>query len=130
MNGGNSGSFNRQKYDTCNTQQFIAQEVAPLSYRMYQGNYENCNKCIYDQFYVPYQSEIVDVESELTNRTRPLSDCSQLKYSPTCCKSGMCMSTFDKSAPVVLAPEVCPIVFNNIPRQTSPGYTMMDPNFC
>jgi hypothetical protein len=49
---------------------------------------------------------------------------------PGCKRSGLCLSTFDKSVPVVLAPEVCPIVYNNIPRVNNPGYALGDPNFC
>lgn len=130
MNSGSNGSFNRLMYDNCSYQKSLYESTSPLSYNMYQGKYENCNKCISDKFYVPYQPEIIDVESELWNITRPISDCDQFKYSPACKRSGLCLSTFDKSAPVVFAPEVCPIVYNNIPRQTHPGYHLPDPDFC
>jgi hypothetical protein len=101
-----------------------------MSYALSLYKHENCGKCMYDKFYVKYQPEIVDVESELKNITRPLSECDQFKYSPTCKRSGLCLSTFDKTVPVVLAPEVCPIVYNNIPRQTHPGYRLPNPNIC
>ncbi|QKF93962.1 hypothetical protein QKU48_gp0504 [Fadolivirus algeromassiliense] len=130
MNSGNSGAFNRSMYDTCSYQKDLYESVSPLAYQMYFGKHENCGKCLYDNFYVKYQPEIVDVESELRNITRPLSDCDQFKYSPTCKRSGLCISTFDKSAPVVLAPEVCPIIYNNIPKQTNPGYTVPSANIC
>lgn len=130
MNGGSNGASNRMLYDNCNYQRLTRQSTDPLAYNLYQGKYENCSKCIYDNFYVPYQPEIIDMDSELKNLTRPLSDCDQYKYNPNCRKSRMCVSTFDKSNPVVLAPEVCPIVHNNIPRRTSPGYTMPNPDFC
>jgi hypothetical protein len=32
--------------------------------------------------------------------------------------------------PRILSPSLCPIVYNNIPRQTSPGYTVPNPNIC
>ena len=124
------GSSNRGIYDTCSYQKDLYESTAPLSYQLYQGKFESCNKCIADRFYVPYQAEIVDVESELKNITRPLSDCDQFKYSPMCTRSGLCLSTFDRSVPIVLAPEVCPIVYNNIPRQTNPGYHLPNPTFC
>jgi len=124
------GSSNRQIYDQCNFQKRTYESTSPLSYQLYQGKFENCNKCIADKFYVPFQPEIVDIESELKNITRPLSDCDQFKYSPTCKRSGLCTSTFDRSVPIVLAPEVCPIIYNNIPRQTNPGYHLPNPNFC
>ena len=99
----NTGSSNRQIYDSCNYQKRLYESTSPLAYQLYQGAHENCNKCIYDKFYVPYQPEIVDIESELKNITRPLSDCDQFKYSPKCKKSGLCVSTFDRTVPIVLA---------------------------
>lgn len=125
----NSGSFNRQLYDNCNTSRLIKQSTDPLAYRLYFGAQENCNKCLYDNFYVKYQPEIVDVESELKNLTRPLSDCDQFKYSPTCKRSGLCTSTFDRSVPIVLAPEVCPIVYNNMVRWGQ-GYKLPSADIC
>ena len=124
----NTGSSNRPIYDTCAYQKDLYESTSPLAYQLYGGKFENCNKCLYDQFYMRY--DLVDVETELRNQTRPLSKCDQFKYSPVCKKSGLCLSTFDKSVPVVLAPEVCPIVYNNIPRQTGPGYKVPNPNFC
>ena len=124
----NIGSSNRLLYDNCSYQKRLYESTSPLSYNLSQYKYENCNKCIYDKFWTPYQ--LVDIETELRNQTRPLSHCDQFKYSPNCKKSGLCISTFDKAVPVVLAPEVCPIVYNNIPRYTSPGYNLPDPNFC
>lgn len=126
----NIGSFNKSRYDDCAYQKDLYESTSPLAYMLYFGAQENCNKCIYDKFYVKYQPEIVDTESELLNLTRPLSKCDQFKYSPTCKRSGLCTSTFDRSNPVVLAPEVCPIVYNNIPRMTSPGYHLPNPNIC
>jgi hypothetical protein len=124
----NTGSSNRLMYDNCSFQRKTMESTAPLNYALYQGKFENCGKCIKDKFWTPYQ--LVDIETELRNQTRPLSDCDQFKYNPNCKKSGLCMSTFDKSVPVVLAPEVCPIIYNNIPKQTHPGYTLPNPEFC
>lgn len=124
----NIGSSNRLKYDNCSYQKDLYESTSPLAYQLSQYKYENCNKCLYDKFWTPYQ--LVDIETELRNQTRPLSKCDQFKYSPNCRQSGLCLSTFDKSVPVVPAPEVCPIIYNNIPRQTHPGYHLPDPNFC
>ena len=118
----NIGSSNRTKYDNCDYQKNLYESTSPLLYQTYFGAVENVNKCRSDKFWTRYQ--LVDIESELRNQTRPLSNCDQFKYSPTCKKSGMCFSTFDKSVPVILAPEVCPIVFNNIPVYTNPGFRM------
>ena len=124
----NTGSSNRQIYDNCNYQKRLFESTSPLAYRLYFGAHENCNKCVYDKFYTRYG--LVDIETELRNQTRPLSQCDQFKYSPNCKRSGLCLSTFDKSVPITLAPEVCPIIYNNIPRYTHPGYKIPDPNFC
>jgi hypothetical protein len=124
----NIGGFNRQKYDDCVYQKKVHQSTNPLNYQLYEGKFENCNKCVFDKAYRPF--DLVDVESELRNITRPLSSCDNLKYNPKCVKSKMCLSTFDKSAPVVLAQEVCPIVKNNIKRMTNPGYELQEADFC
>lgn len=128
----NIGAFNRMKYDQCKYQKDLYESTSPLAYNLYFGKEENCNRCqMRDQpFWTRQSPQIVDVESDLRNITRPLSDCDQFKYSPACKRSGMCISTFDRSAPVVLVPEVCPIVYNNIPRQTNPGYRLPNPNIC
>ena len=126
----NIGSSNRMKYDACQYSKDLKESTDPLAYRMYGGYGENCNKCINDKFWVKYAPEIVDIESELRNQTRMLSKCDQFKYSPTCKKSGLCTSTFDPKNPIVLAPEVCPIIYNNIPRRSHPGYHLPDPNIC
>lgn len=124
----NLGSSNRPIYDNCAYAKNLYESTSPLAYNLYFGKFENCNKCLYDKFWTRYQ--LVDIETELRNQTRPLSQCDQFKYSPNCQRSGLCLSTFDPSVPVVYAPEVCPIVYNNIPKVTHPGYIMPDPNFC
>jgi hypothetical protein len=124
----NIGSSNRLMYDRCSTQERLDERVEPLSYALYFGKHENCNKCKHDKFWTRHQ--LVDQESDLMNLNLPLSHCNQFKRGSECQKSGLCLSTFDESRPVVLPPEVCPIVYNNIPRHNHPGYHMPDPNFC
>jgi len=124
----NTGSSNRLLYDRCSYQQWLTESTSPLDYRLYHGAHENCNKCAHTTFYAPY--DLVDVETELQRRNRPLSDCNMMKYNPNCKKSGMCLSTFDKSVPIVPAPEVCPIIYNNIPKVTKTGIRIPNPNFC
>lgn len=117
----NIGASNRTIYDNCAHQQEVYKSTSPFKYAMYQGKYENCNKCLKDnKFWTPYQ--LVDIESELKNITKPFSHCAQFKYRPNCKTSHMCLSTYDKNVPVVLAPEICPIVYNNIPHVTYKGY--------
>ena len=130
MNSGSSGSFNRPIYDNCATQKYYYESTSPLKYRLYHGAHENCNKCTYKkQFWTPY--ELVDIESELRNQTRPLSDCPQFQYNPKCKDSSMCLSTYSPNVPVVFAPEICPIVHSNILSWNSPGYHLSNPkNMC
>jgi len=124
----NIGSSNRLMYDNCSYSKQLHESTSPLGYNLFQGKYENCKKCVYDHHWRPYQ--LVDIETELRNQTRPLSHCDQFKYSPTCKKSGSCLSTYDKTVPIVYAPEVCPIIYNNIPKMDNPGYTLPNPEFC
>ena len=124
----NIGGSNRTIYDDCQYKKQLKQSTKPLEYALYQGKFEHCERCVHEKLYTPY--DLVDIESELRNQTRPLSNCPENKYSPTCEKSDTCVNTFDKSVPVVFAPEVCPIVHNNIPKQTSPGYSLPDSSIC
>ena len=124
------GASNRTLYDCCAFTQSLQQSVKPLDFQMYFGAVENCNSCIDDKKWYKQDREIVDVESQLWKITQPMSKCDQFKYSPTCPKDEHCMSTFDSTAPKVLSPSLCPIVYNNIPRQTSAGYTLPDTNIC
>lgn len=124
------GASNRQIYDCCNYAQTLQQAVDPLQYNLYFGAGENCSKCIDKKAWFKQDRQIVDIESELRNQTRPLSNCDFLKYNPNCKTSDSCVSTFDPNVPRILSPSLCPIVYNNIPTQTSPGYTVPSPNIC
>ena len=125
------GASNRQIYDCCAYAQALQQSVDPLQYDLYFGAVENCNKCIDKKAWFRQDREIVDIESDLWNITRPLTKCDGYKYNPNCKTSPNCISTFDPNAPRVLSPSLCPIVYNNIPVQTNPGYTVPDPaNIC
>jgi hypothetical protein len=124
------GASNRQIYDCCNYAQTLQQSVDPLQYQLYFGHGENCSKCIDKKAWFKQDRQIVDIESELRNQTRPLSDCDFLKYNPNCKTSESCISTFADNIPRILSPSLCPIVYNNIPIQTSPGYTVPSPNIC
>ncbi|AYV75764.1 MAG: hypothetical protein Terrestrivirus3_33 [Terrestrivirus sp.] len=117
------GSFNRLTYDNCAYTEDLHQSTSPLLYQMSRYKFENCSACTYDgTYYAPF--DLVDYESELKNITRPGSLCSNMKYSPTCKKSELCTSTFDPSVPIVYAPDVCPVVCNNIRKVKSPGYRL------
>lgn len=125
----NFGSSNRLRYDRCAYQKDLYESTAPLSYSLFEGKFENCKKCMQDnKFYRPF--DLVDVESELKNITRPNTHCPHLKYNPNCKKCKICWSTFDKTVPIVPAFDVCPIVFNNIPRMRHPGYNVPSDKIC
>lgn len=114
------GSSNRLRYDNCAYAKTLAESVSPFAYQMYDGKYENRDKCKFDVAWRPYDREVVDIESDLKNISRPATKCPSLKYNPNCKKSSKCISTFDK-VPVILNRDVCPIVFNNIPRMRNNG---------
>jgi len=124
----NIGGTNRINQDNCAYQKSLYESTSPLSYQLYMGKHESCSACIQDKFYLKYN--LVDVESEVKGINRPLSKCDQLKYNPGCKSSARCVSTFDKNVPRVRVPELCPIVYNNIPKMTHPGYTLPNPDFC
>ena len=125
------GASNRQIYDCCAYAQALQQSVDPLQYDLYFGAVENCNKCIDEKAWFKQDKEIVDIESDLRNITRPLTRCDGYKYNPNCKTGPNCVSTFDPNAPRILSPSLCPIVYNNIPIQTNPGYSVPDPaNIC
>lgn len=125
------GASNRQIYDCCAYAQALQQSVDPLQYDLYFGAVENCNKCIDKQAWFKQDRQIVDIESDLWNITRPLTRCDGYKYNPNCKTGPNCVSTFDPNAPRILSPSLCPIVYNNIPVQTNPGYSVPDPaNIC
>ena len=126
----NTGSSNRLMYDSCAYEKQLYESTQPLNYNLFFGKFENCNKCRYKRFYTRQSPEIVAVETELKNYTRPLSHCDRFKYSPLCKRSGLCISTFDRQVPIVLAPEICPIVHNNIPKTLDPGYRLPSANIC
>lgn len=114
-------SSNRLMYDTCATQQRIEDSVGELKYVMNMAKHEHPQRC---GGKVPPRYVIVDAESELKGLTRKSSKCAQNGYDPKCKKSSTCTSTFDKSMPVVMAPEVCRIVETNLPKFNHPGYVL------
>jgi hypothetical protein len=128
----NAGGFTRSRYDRCAYQKDLYQSVEPLGFQMYPGKYENCSKCTFDetQFWRPFDGQIVDAESELTNRTRRYTRCPQYKYLPGCKKSCYCTNTFDNSVPKVAPQEICSILSNNLPRVQGVGYSLQVEPMC
>ena len=126
MNSGESGSFNRLRYDRCAYEKSLFESTSPMQYRLSMDAFEHQNKCVHDKnsYYHPFDKQIIDTESELRGLGRSTSKCSQNQYNPNCEKSEMCTSTFDSSVPIVLAQEVCPVVKNNLPKILGPGYDL------
>lgn len=123
------GSFNRLTYDNCEYSKHLQESTSPLMYMMSRYKYENCGVCTYDgKLWAPF--DLVDYESELLNITRPNSKCPDMKYDPRCPRSPMCISTFDSDWPVVYAPDVCPVVCNNIKKMMTPGYVLHERAYC
>ena len=112
------GGFNRLSYDNCTYENKVADSTSPLSYQIARYKYENCSRCSYDgKQWAPF--DLVDFESELRGITRPMSRCPSKKYAPTAQKSA-----------VIYPANLCPVVTNNIKRMTTPGYSLVQQNFC
>lgn len=125
-----TGFSSRLPYDPCAYNKELSESVAPYAYQMFDGKFENCNRCVYDKYTRPFDGDVVDVESELHNITRPASRCPSRKYHPGCKMSPNCISTYDDKVPVVLAPEVCPIVHNNLNWKNDTGIRDPRPSNC
>lgn len=109
----NMGFNTSPTYDNCRYEKKLQRSVSPFEYQMFLGKYENCNKCrVNEKIIKPF--DLVDIESELWNINKPLSDCDKYKYNST---NGKYTSTFSANAPVVLPPNLCPIVRSNNRRQ-------------
>jgi hypothetical protein len=124
------GFSSRLNYDDCAYKKELEQSLGCLEYQLTPDMYENCSRCIVDEYPRPFNGNIVDAESELYNLTRPSSKCPTRKYNPNCKKSDKCMSTYDSEVPIVLAPEVCPIVYNNLNWQGGNGIRDPKPAKC
>uniref|UniRef100_A0A6C0E963 Uncharacterized protein n=1 Tax=viral metagenome TaxID=1070528 RepID=A0A6C0E963_9ZZZZ len=116
------GWSSRLPYDDCETNRRYEESKGPGMYQMFEPKFENCNRCKVEKLYKRYDAEIVDAESDLKNIIRRASKCPENQYNPKCKKSQYCTSTFDSSNPVILAPEVCPIVQNNLKRYNTKGF--------
>ena len=122
----NNNGSNRLIYDDCYYNQYIHGSVSPFIYQMYEGKFENCGKCRKDHFYHPY--DLVDVESELRNQTRPASGCGAWKYNPNT-RQPAC-KTF-KSQPVKFEDPTRRYYYmdNPLDKQIGHYYKMQQPNY-
>jgi len=82
-------SLNRLIYDDCAYSKRIKESTGPLGYVLNPVKYENCHKCraelgVLGGTNVSIGSgNLVDAESDLSGRTRLLSQCPTNKYKPT-----------------------------------------------
>ena len=123
MSYANQGGLTNLRYDDCAYSEYLDQSVSPFAYQMFNGKFENKNRCVYDIYPQPFNGRVVDAESELIGLPRRATKCPSRQYNPTC-KSKICTNTFDKSVPVILAPEVCPIIDNNLKWKNGTGLRM------
>lgn len=126
----NQGFSARLDYDPCAYKKRLTESTGTYAYSVYDGKFENCNRCTYNSYPRPFSTNFVNRESELFNITRPASKCPTRKYNPYCKASKRCVSTYDKSNPVVLEPAVCPIVFNNLRWSDENGIKHPQPSNC
>lgn len=81
-------SFTRQIYDTCATKKSTEEATGVLSYLMDPNKFYNCNPCRVEQGTVGgnnvslYEGNIVDLESDLSGRTRVATKCPSNKFLP------------------------------------------------
>ena len=123
----NSGSWNRLSYDTCAYQKKVAQSTGSLEYQMYAGKYENDQRCVANDKsnWKPFDDEIITRENELSGRSKRATKCPQYQHSPNCDRSsGICISTYDNSNPIVMPSDACSITPNNLIRPSNPGYVL------
>jgi hypothetical protein len=126
-----SSYFSNLIYDPCALAQRVRESTGPMQYRLYLGAYENCNNiCATPGNFPANPIPLVDVDSELTGRTRIQSLCSGSKY--PYCNGGECLLTDDKRIPPFTPYMACDrdITPTNMRPLSNPGYVLPSANFC
>lgn len=118
------GHSNRLGYDDCAYRKRLYESTSPMHYQLYQGKFVNDVNCMKEKYgnFKPY--ELVDFETELLLINKPTSRCDQFKYHPNCPTSDLCTNTYDKSVPIVIPADICPIIHNNIERTVDTGLSL------
>jgi hypothetical protein len=82
-------SFNRLTYDTCEYKQKLEQNVSNIDFILDPIKYEHNQKCR-NEFGLlggtnvsHIKGNLVDLENDLRGQTRPVTKCSQYKFSPS-----------------------------------------------
>lgn len=89
-------TWNSLRYDPASYKEFVSQSTSPLHYLLNPIKYENCNKCSpeFGLLGGPDVSintnNMVDLESDLSGRTRVLSKATCGLYQPTCKTGNKC----------------------------------------
>ena len=82
-------SSNRVSYDTCSYKQALKQSVAPINYSLDPIKYEHCDKCRNELGLIGgtnvshIKGNLVDLENDLRNQNRPMTNCSEYKFIPS-----------------------------------------------
>lgn len=134
-------AFTRQLNDPCETKKRIEESTSVLTYLMDSNKYYNCSPCYIEQGVVGgnnvslYNGNIVDLESDLSGRTRAATRCPSGKYLPTtivqgrdkrkCNKStqGLPCGRADLNSQHLVHLPSCKLI-NYQKRPTSVGYTL------
>jgi hypothetical protein len=82
-------ALNRLRYDTCAYSKALSESIAPIDYVINPIKYEHCSKCRIELGVVGgsavshINGNLVDLENELFNITRPTTRCPGYQYHPT-----------------------------------------------
>jgi hypothetical protein len=91
-------SLNKLNYDNCSYNQSLLESEGPCSYQLMKPSNVN-QMCMSDDPYIRAQymgsrhvpgTSLIDIDSELMNITRPVSDCPSQKYIPHVNSSNFC----------------------------------------
>ena len=84
-----ANALNRLKYDTCAYSKALSESVAPIDYVINPIKYEHCGKCRMELGIVGgtavshINGNLVDLENDLFNITRPSTRCPAYQFHPT-----------------------------------------------
>lgn len=83
-------AWTHSSYDSCEYKQTVAQTTKPLGYMLYPAKVEHSSKCrnmlglVGGNEVSNIRGNLVDLESELTGRTRDAGKCDVMLYKPSC----------------------------------------------
>jgi hypothetical protein len=81
-------ALNRTIYDTCAYSKALSESVAPINYVLNPLKYEHCGKCRMELGIIGgtavshINGNLVDLENDLFNITRPATRCPNYKFAP------------------------------------------------